>query len=73
MTSSNGNIFRIIGHFWGEPPVGSPHKGQWRGDLMFSALQQTVEWTIETPMIWDAIAVAVTSLLCGIFDNRFKM
>ena len=31
MTSSNGNIFRVIGHF-----EHSPHKGQWRGALMFS-------------------------------------
>ena len=30
MTSSNGNIFRS--------PVNSPHKGQWRGALMFSLI-----------------------------------
>ena len=30
MTSSNGNILR--------PPVKSPHKGQWRGALMFSLI-----------------------------------
>ena len=29
MTSSNGNIFRVTGHV-------CPHKGQWRGALMFS-------------------------------------
>ena len=34
MTSSNGNIFRIT-----DPvPVNSPHKGQWRGALMFSLI-----------------------------------
>ena len=32
MTSSNGNIFRFTGLLW---PVNSPHKGQWRGALMF--------------------------------------
>ena len=32
MTSSNGNIFRVTGHL---SPVISPHKGQWRGALMF--------------------------------------
>ena len=32
MTSSNGNIFHVTGH----SPVNSPHKGQWRGALMFS-------------------------------------
>ena len=41
MTSSNGNIFRVTGHFvrWiHRPPVNSPHKGQWRGALMFSLI-----------------------------------
>ena len=44
MTSSKGNIFRVTGHFprhWPfvrgihRSPVNSPHKGQWRGALMF--------------------------------------
>ena len=37
--------------------VDSLHKGQWRGTLIFflcSAPEQTVEQTIETPVIWDA-------------------
>ena len=46
MTSSNGNIFRVTGHLCGEftrdgihrSPVNSPHKGQWRGALMFSLI-----------------------------------
>ena len=41
MTSSNGNIFRDTGHLCGEfprSPVNSPHKGQWRGALMFSLI-----------------------------------
>ena len=42
MTSSNGNIFCVTGHlcgeFTGESPVNSPHKGQWRGALMFSLI-----------------------------------
>ena len=40
MTSSNGNIFRVTGHVLGSPrsPVTSPHKGQWRGALMFSLI-----------------------------------
>ena len=33
MTSSNGNIFL---RYW--PPMNSPHKGQWRGALMFSLI-----------------------------------
>ena len=41
MTSSNRNLFRATGPLWGEftsprSPVNSPHKGQWRGALMFS-------------------------------------
>ena len=41
MTSSNENIFRVTGHLCGEftgPLVNSPHKGQWRGALMFSLI-----------------------------------
>ena len=53
MTSSNGNIFRVTGPLCGEftgpgelptcagnspVPVNSPHKGQWRGALMFSVI-----------------------------------
>ena len=36
MTSSNGNIFRVTGPLCS--PVNSPHKGQWRGALMFSLI-----------------------------------
>ena len=44
-------------------PVNSPYKGQWRGAWFFlSAPQQTVEYTIETPVIWDAIMLVITSL-----------
>ena len=41
MRSSNGTIFRVTGpfvrgiHRW---PVNSPHKGQWRGALVFSLI-----------------------------------
>ena len=37
----NGNIFRVTVHLCGEfnrSPVNSPHKGQWRGALMFSLI-----------------------------------
>ena len=41
-------------HWW---PVDSPHKGQWRGALMFTwcVPQQIVEKTVETPVILDTI------------------
>ena len=40
MMSSNGNIFRVAGHLWGNSPVPGkfPHKGQWRGALKFSLI-----------------------------------
>ena len=38
MTSSNGNIFRVTGLFAGNSLVNSPHKGQWRGALIFSLI-----------------------------------
>ena len=45
MTSSNGNFFRVTGPWCAEftgdihrSPVNSPHKGQWRGALMFSLI-----------------------------------
>ena len=40
LTSSNGNIFRLTGNVRGihRSPVNSPHKGQWRGALMFSLI-----------------------------------
>ena len=37
----NGNIFRVTGHFVRRihrSPVNSPHKGQWRGALIFSLI-----------------------------------
>ena len=47
-------------------PVNCPHKGQWRWALLFflSVPEQTVEQTIETLVIWDAIALMMTSLCC---------
>ena len=64
MTSSDGNIFRVTGFLWRESTGrqwNSPQKGQWRGDLMFYSTCQTLEQTIETPMIWDAIVLIMSS------------
>ena len=38
--SSNGNVFRVAGALWGEftGTGGFPHKGRWRGALMFSLI-----------------------------------
>ena len=35
MTSPNGKIFLVNGPLWGEVVGDSPHKGQWRGALVF--------------------------------------
>ena len=62
MTSWDGNIFRVTGTLWGEST------GQWipltkASDAeRWSAPEQTVEQTIETHVIWDAIALIMTSL-----------
>ena len=40
-------------------PTDSPHKGQWR--FLWSVLEQRFERIIKTPVIWDAIALIVTS------------
>ena len=41
----------------------STGQGQWRGALFFlSAPEQTVVQTTEMPVIWDAIALIMTSL-----------
>ena len=46
MTSSNGNIFRFVRKIH-RSPVNSPHKGQWRGVLMFSLIWVSINgWVI---------------------------
>ena len=56
-------------------PMDSPHRDQWRRALMsslISAPEQTVEQAIETPVIWDAIALIMTSLLCFLFGSSMS-
>ena len=67
MTSSNQDIFRITGSLWGEstghqwiPLTQASDSELWC--FLLSAPEQMVEQTIETPLIWDAIALIVTSL-----------
>ena len=54
MTSSNGNIYALLALCAGNSPVTGefPHKGQWRGALMFSLICALVYgwgWWFETP------------------------
>ena len=45
-------------------PMNSPHKGQWYlWCFLWSSPEQTVEQTIETPVIWDTITLIMTSLI----------
>ena len=62
MTSSNGSISRIVDPSWGEstghswiPITKASDAELWC--VLWSAHEQTVEQTIETPVIWDAIAL----------------
>ena len=45
-------------------PVDSPNKGQWRGALVFSSIWAwtKIEQAIEKLVVWDAIALTMTSL-----------
>ena len=67
MTSSNGNNVRFIGPLCGEsighrwiPLTKASDTELWC--FLWSAPEQTVERTIETPVTWDAIALIITSL-----------
>ena len=66
MMSSNGNIFCVTGPLWGEttsdwwiPLTKAIDAEHWC--FLWSALEQTVEQTIETLVIWD-IALIMKSL-----------
>ena len=67
MTSSKGKIFHVTGPLWGES-IGHGWLPLTEGSdvehlyFPWSAAEQTVTQTIESPVIWDAIALIVTSL-----------
>ena len=63
MTSGNGNIFHVTGPLCGEFTGHRWIRLTNASDAeLWSAPEQTVEKTIETPLIWDAIALIITSL-----------
>ena len=69
MTSSIGNIFRVTGPLWGEstghrwiPLIKASVAELWC--FLWSPPEQTAEQTSETPVIWNAIALIMTSLYC---------
>ena len=56
MTSSNGNIFHV------EREITKASDAEfWR--FLLSAPEQKVEQTFETPVIWDAFALIMASML----------
>ena len=67
VTSSNGNIFHVAGLLWGESighrwiPLTKANDAElWY--FLWSMPEQTAEQMIETPVIWDAITLIMTSL-----------
>ena len=67
MTYSNGDIFRVTGPLWGEStghlwfPLTKAIDAELQS-FLWSVPKQTVEQTIQTLVIWDAIALILTSL-----------
>ena len=66
MTLSNGNIYRLTGplcgEFTGHRRILLPKASDaelW--NFLWSALKQSAEQTTETPVIWDASALIMTS------------
>ena len=63
MTSSNGNNWPSV---WGihRSPVNSPHKGHWRGALMFSLIYAWINgWVKNVKLaIWHTAVLVMTSL-----------
>ena len=53
----------LLGPLCGGWPVNSPHKGRWRGTLMFSLIsalnkrisKQSWGWWFETPLLWPLL------------------
>ena len=73
MTSSNGNIFRVTGHLCGESPstVNSPHKGQWRGALMYSSICVWINgWVIEIISYCYSPYYSALSIYRGHFSSK---
>ena len=67
MTSSNGNIFRVTGPLYGEftvhrwiPITKASDAEFW--SFLWSVPEQTVQQSLQTPVMWDAIALIMTSL-----------
>ena len=57
------HFFRVTGPLWKESTGGFPSQSQWRGTyFLWSAPEHRNELTIETLVIWDAMALIKTWL-----------
>ena len=74
MTSSNGDICRVTGPWWGESTghrwIPLTKASDWC--FLWSAPQQTVGQTIEPPAIWEAITLIMTSVWWTISEGIFS-
>ena len=77
MTLSNGNIFRVTGHLCGKfsgPRWIPPHKGQWRGALMFSLICVWINGWVNNLEAGDLRRCRahydVTVMCCEIFGDQ---
>ena len=77
MKQSNGNYFHVTGPLWGEstghrliPLTKVSDADRWC--FLWSAPEQTVEQTIETPVIWDAIALIITSVYYEVYYSALR-
>ena len=78
MTLPNGNIFRITGPLWEEftgrrwIPLTKASDAE-LGRFLWSAPEQKGQQIIETQVIWDTIALIMTSLLWHKIQNLLNI
>ena len=75
IASSNEIIFRVTDPLWGEsighrciPLTKASGAELWC--FLWCASEQTVKWTIEMAVLWDAMVLTVTSLICKIGTSQ---
>ena len=75
MTSSNGHIFHVAGIFVRgihQPPVNSPHKGQWRGALIFPLIYSWINvWANNRDDLRRHGAHYDVTIMCYLFGQCF--
>ena len=72
MTSSNRNIYRVTGPLWGESTAYRWSTLTKASDAELWRFFLSVQQTVETPVIWDTLALIVTSLYCISYFSVLK-